>query len=386
MKRKILFITPSLRQGGVEHSLVTNLRLLDPEKYDITLYLYQDMLDLLTEIPDYVKVIIGVDKTKYFRKPYCILCLLCYYLLYFCRFTKAANKVQSKMYAYIHQKKVEYPYKKYFKNDSFYTVISHSLHIGTEMGLLIPAKKYCFFMRSSDPNYHRKTAERTFDKYNVIVCVSSGVKTVMSEAFPEYAEKMVILENYVDADRVIKLADKEIPIKKESGVTLSTCGRLSHEKGFDLAVEAAAILKEIGIDFHWYFIGDGDEHDNLESMIKSYQLQDSITITGFTDNPFSYIKHSDIYVQPSYEESYGRTIKEALILGKPIVSTDTVGARTVLRNGEYGQLVSITSQGIANGILEILRDNKAATVKYGLKTNKEEKAIFISSFEKLLDD
>ena len=386
MKRKILFITPSLRQGGVEHSLVTNLRLLNPEKNDITLYLYQDMLELLPEIPDYVKVIIGVDNTKYFRKPYCVLCLLCYYFLNFFRLTNAGSKVQSKMYAYIHRKKVEYPYKNYFKNDFFHTVVSHSLHIGTEMGLLIPAKKHCVFMRSSDPNYHRKTAERTFDKYNVIVCVSSGVKSVMSEAFPKYAEKMIVLENYVDADRVIKLADKEKPIIKESNFIFSTCGRLSHEKGFDLAVEAAAILNNQNIDFHWYFIGDGDECLRIEESIKNQKLQDRITITGFVENPFPYIKCCDIYVQPSYEESYGRTIKEALILGKPIVSTDTVGARTVLRNGKYGQLVPITSQGIANGILEILKDKKEATEKYSLKINQDEKAEFIASFEKLLDD
>ena len=385
MKRKVLFITPSLRQGGVEHSLVTNLKLLNPQKYDITLYLYLDMLDLLPEIPEYVKVILGVDKTKYFRKPYCILCLLCFYLLNFLRFTNAAKKVQKKMYAYIHQKKVEYPNKKYFKNDSFHTIISHSLHIGTEMGLKIAANKYCLFMRSSDPNYHRETAERTLDKYSVIVCVSPGVKTVMSEAFPEYAEKMIVIENYVDADRVIKLAEKGTPIKTEADLTISSCGRLSHEKGFDLAVEAAAILKNKNISFHWLFIGDGDERENLESMIKTNQLQDNITITGFTENPFSYIKQSDIYVQPSYEESYGRTIKEAIILGKPVVSTDTIGANAVLKNGEYGKLVPISAQGIADGILLALR-NTIISNYYGSADNIKERKIFIASLEQLIEE
>lgn len=385
MKRKVLFITPSLRQGGVEHSLVTNLKLLNPQKYDITLYLYLDMLDLLPEIPEYVKVILGVDKTKYFRKPYCILCLLCFYLLNFLRFTNAAKKVQKKMYAYIHQKKVEYPNKKYFKNDSFHTIISHSLHIGTEMGLKIAANKYCLFMRSSDPNYHRETAERTLDKYSVIVCVSPGVKAVMSDAFPEYAEKMIVIENYVDANRVIKLAEEGIPIKIEADLIISTCGRLSHEKGFDLAVEAAAILKNKNISFHWLFIGDGDERENLESMIKTNQLQDNITITGFTENPFSYIKQSDIYVQPSYEESYGRTIKEAIILGKPVVSTDTIGANVVLKNGEYGKLVPISAQGIADGILLALR-NTIISKYYGSADNIKERKKFIASLEQLIEE
>ena len=384
MKRKVLFITPSLRQGGVEHSLITTLKSLNPQKYSITVYLYVEMLELLPEVPEYINVIVGVDKTRYFRKPYCILCLLCFYVLSFLRLKSVAKKVQSKMYNYIHRKKVEFPYKKYFKNEFFDTVISHSLHIGTEMGLKIPSNKYCLFMRSSDPNYHRETAEKTLDKYNVIVCVSPGVKTVMSEAFPDCAEKMIVIENFVDADEIITLSEQNTPIQKDECPIIATCGRLSHEKGFDLAVEAAAILKGNGVGFHWYFIGDGNERGNIESIILKYQLQDRITITGFTDNPYAYMKCCDVYVQPSYEESYGRTIKEALVLGKQIVSTNTIGAQTVLRNGQYGDLVPISAQSIADGVAKALQNRKVYQ-RYKHSDNDNERVVFIRSLEQLIE-
>ena len=54
MKKKILFITPSLCQGGLEHSLITMLKLLDKNKYEMYLYTYREDLALLPLVPEYV--------------------------------------------------------------------------------------------------------------------------------------------------------------------------------------------------------------------------------------------------------------------------------------------------------------------------------------------
>ena len=74
------------------------------------------------------------------------------------------------------------------------------------------------------------------------------------------------------------------------------------------------IVKEKNIDFGWYFVGDGPERTKLENKITEYGLMNNIIITGMQENPYSYIGACDIYVQPSYEESFGLTIKEAQIL------------------------------------------------------------------------
>lgn len=388
MKKKVLFINPSLRQGGVEHSLITALCSLNPKKYDITLYVYSNMLDLLPNVPEYVNVVVGVDSTKYFRKPYCAVMMFFYYL--FCLFglSNKADTFQNKAYGYIHQKKVSFPHRKNFKNESFDTVISYSLHIGTEMGLCFPSNKYCVFLHSSDPDYHCETALRTFDKYDFIVCVSNGVKQVMSEAYPEYAEKMTVIENYVDAERIIELSNETNPINKENNYIIASCGRLSHEKGFDLAVEAAKILKENEIDFKWLFIGDGAERQKIEDLIKNYQLEKNIVITGFTDNPYSYIKCCDVFVQPSYEEAQPLTILEARILGKPIVSTKTVGGKYVLENGKKGVLTDFSGESLAEGIKSLTENPEKMhrfSDLYTIEDNQKEKKIYIEKLNDLLN-
>ena len=74
------------------------------------------------------------------------------------------------------------------------------------------------------------------------------------------------------------------------------------------------------------------------------------------DNPYLYIKNCAIYVQPSYEEAHPLSIIEAQILGKPIVSTATVGGKAIINDGENGVIADINSESIAQKICLIYQD------------------------------
>lgn len=387
LRRKILFITPSLRQGGVEHSLITALKNLSFEKYDITLFIYTDMLDLLSLVPKNVKVIVGTDKTKYFRKPYSILLMIMQRIYYVLKLKDKAKKVEKLLSDYIHNVKVSYPSRKFFKTERFDVVVSYSLHIGTEMALKIKSDKYYVFMHSSDPNYHNHTAQRTFSKYDKIICVSNSVKEVHMSAYKEYSNKMIVLENYVDAESIIKKSLEDCSIENQSDIVLCTCGRLSHEKGFDIAVKSADILKKSGVDFKWYFIGDGSEKNKIQGLIDEYSLNENIVITGYVDNPFPYIKSCNIYVHPSYEEAQPLAILEAMVLHKPIVSTKTVGGMHILQNGAKGVLTEINGESLAEGIISLIENPElrhSFENQYTLEDNMKEKQIYIDKWNELL--
>ena len=115
-KRSILFITPSLEQGGVEHSLVSLLKLIDANKYNIDLYIYINKLDLIENIPDFVNVIKGFDCTRYYRKFFSIIMLICIYLSKIFRCQKSKEYFQEKIRRYIWNQKIKYPNKKYLKH------------------------------------------------------------------------------------------------------------------------------------------------------------------------------------------------------------------------------------------------------------------------------
>ena len=217
------------------------------------------------------------------------------------------------------------------------------------------------------------------------------MQEMLYKAYPDVKEKVSILENWVDAQEIIKKGNEPlirgILNSEQNKLQIVSCGRLSKEKGFDIAVKTAEILKKKGYEYKWTFVGDGAERLKIEEMIEQGELSEQITITGFMDNPYPIIKRCDIYVQSSYEESYGRTIKEAMILGCPVVSTATVGGNLLVKDKENGILTEITPEALAEGIIEMIENSdlqKKCRGYYSLEQNEVEKQIFKSGLEKLL--
>lgn len=385
-KRKVLFITPSLCHGGLEQSQISMLQALDPEKFDSTLFYYIEEDALRSLVPDYVKVVRDKDDNHYFRDVKAFFYMMLVKGASVIKQKRFADKYSKILASYIHEKKMKHPAKDIFYEDVFDVVVANAVGKPMEIALHMKAEKRFVFFRSSVDLHHELHAQ-LFPMFDGIVAVSGGVKEMLQKTYPHVKEKVLLLENYVDAESILNKADEGEAFVDRETFNISSCGRLSSEKGFDLAVEAAAILQKKGYQFRWYFIGDGPERDKIESLIKKYELDEKIRITGFTDNPFPMIKESQLYVQPSYEESYGRTIKEAQILGCPVVSTDTVGGRTLIKQEETGILTEISPEALAEGI-ELFLKNQSLLDKYKnqhpLEMNKKEKQIFQKKLEDLL--
>ena len=383
-KKKVLFIIPSLCQGGIEHSLITTLKVLDKTKYDITLFTYFNDLALLPLVPKEVKTIHNNTQPHCHRNPKAIFYDVIKLVTQKLKWNGVNEKVSEKLKHHIHQQKAKYASKGIFKHQKFDIVISYAVGMCTEMALYFKAKRYYVFFHSSVDSHH-EILDKIFPSYNKIIAVSDGVKEMLTKSYTHISDKIVVLENYVEADRIIDKSNQNINIKNNK-LVLCTCGRLSPEKGFDLAVESASILKQKGMDFIWYFVGDGNERNKIESLINENELSDFIRITGYVENPYPYIKDCDIYIQPSHHESFGLTIKEAVILGKTVVSTDTVGGNIVLENGKYGEIVKISANGIAQGILTAQsKVQQGLYEKYDIRLNTEEKNKFINQLEDILN-
>ncbi|WP_346868668.1 glycosyltransferase [Clostridium sp. UBA5119] len=135
-----------------------------------------------------------------------------------------------------------------------------------------------------------------------------------------------------------------------------TVGRLSKEKGQDLAIRVLYKLKKQGYKVKWYCIGEGKDRDEYEKLIENLNLRDDFILLGETLNPYPYIKTSDIYVQPSRHEGYCITIAEAKCLNKPIVTTNFIVANEQIEDGQNGLIVECNVDKICDKI-KFLIDN-----------------------------
>ena len=165
-------------------------------------------------------------------------------------------------------------------------------------------------------------------------------------------------------------------------------GRLAPPKNHILAVETARVLRERGLDFCWFFIGEGGQLPIINDLIKKYALEDYVKPLGLRTNPYAYMMRCDIYVQTSSFEGFGLTIAEAKILGKPVVSTNFDVVHDQLTHEKNGLIAEMNPEAVADAIMRIyddknLRDSIIEAVK------QEENTTYITEvkkIEKLIDD
>ncbi|MBQ9880328.1 MAG: glycosyltransferase, partial [Clostridia bacterium] len=246
-------------------------------------------------------------------------------------------------------------------------------------------RKIVFYHGSTDARHDLH--EAVFPCYDRIVAVNEGCARILGELYPSQADKITFIENFVDPDEVREKAKEYEPPRHEGKTVLCSCGRFTEEKGFDLALEAAAELKNNKMPFVWYFIGDGKLRGDLEKQRDALGLTDGIVFTGMLENPYTYIAGCDIYVQPSYEESQGLAAAEAQILLRPVAATDTVGARSMIRDGETGLISRTDAASLAGAIIKLHEDRGLyEKIVNDLKNvdHKEKEEVFRAAWRDLL--
>ena len=141
---------------------------------------------------------------------------------------------------------------------------------------------------------------------------------------------------------------------------------MTEQKGYDIAIKAASILKKRKINFAWYAIGGGRDEEKLKKLVEKCCLENQFVFLGRKRNPYPYMKHCDLYVQPSRHEGYVITLVEARALCLPILSSDIPSAREQIQDGINGYVAELSAEAIADKI-EYLYNNPSQmekTVKY----------------------
>lgn len=362
MKKKIIFVTEALWIGGIETALVNLLGRMDYDKYDVTCLVIRGSLELADRIHPKCRLLVADrEKTFTFSTPYKFSRL--YHLTEHAE--NPSRLHQAMMWAVPTIKWVENRlYLRYIRErmqgERFDTCVIYSDRTAETAVRAINADRYLMFYHhgAMRKEYHDEIGYRKADR---IITVSNFVERQLRRFRPKYADKMMTLHNLTDVEGIQSKAEAPIPEQFEDNIFhIVSCGRVSREKGMDLAVEACAKLVEMGHDIiHWWIIGGGPDFQTVQTKAAELHLDDHLTLLGMQDNPYPYIHRADLYVQPSRFEGYPMTVLEALVLGKPVVSTDNGGSSEMLTEGVTGTLCPISSEGIAQSVHGLLINQSA---------------------------
>ncbi len=357
MKKKLLIVAHHLTIGGVQKSLVSALKALDYDKYDVTLYIRKNRTDLLPFVDKRVNVIINNDTHHYYRKPYALVLQGKALIAKILGKRKKAKEINKVLEDKIRLDAMEYEKKTYFGGSHYDIAVAYVQgYVSLFVDRCVNADKKILFYHTSTndtPEIHNDVIPR----YAAVAALHESQKSLIEKWYPSAAGKIKIVENYTDKD-MITVQSKEFSVPATDKTVLCSCGRFAPVKGFDMAADTAKILKEKGVDFTWYFVGDGSERRRLESRIAEYGLGNNIVITGMQKNPYPYMAGCDIYVQPSREEALGLTILEAHRLSKPVISTATVGGLKLIENGRNGMICEINPESIAESIINLINNKE----------------------------
>ncbi|WP_028241928.1 glycosyltransferase [Pseudobutyrivibrio ruminis] len=210
--------------------------------------------------------------------------------------------------------------------------------------------------------YNINYDEIYYNKCDEIITISKECLDSFTEIFPQHKNKISVLENISLSSDIIDKSKSFVPEEFENyaGLKLLSIGRLNEQKGFDFAIEAAKILLDKGMDFKWLILGEGPDRKKLESLINEKGIEKCFLLLGIKDNPYPYIRYTDIFLQTSRFEGKSIVLDEAKILLKPIVVTNYPTVYDSIENGITGTIVNMDGNEIAEAVIDIENNSEKA--------------------------
>ena len=155
-------------------------------------------------------------------------------------------------------------------------------------------------------------------------------------------------------------------------------------KGHNYVIEAMRSLVKKVPNIQLLIVGDGPKKQEILDLISKYSLERYITLTGHQENPVPFYKSMDLIILPSYEgEATSQTLPQAMLMNKPVISTDIGGLPEVVIHNDTGLVVPPKdSQAIVSAILELYSD-EALRIK--LAKNGRSHALKFFTFDKMVD-
>lgn len=350
---KIAFFIDALGWGGAEKSLISLLRGLDLSNFSIYLFTLPGapaLDDVDGMLPSQVsRRTVPVCRSRLYLR----FCQLCY---------SAAIRLLPRLHIHKHLAEVFWR----TMNTTFPPIPEeYDVAVSYQQGFMtyyvaekVSATRKIAWINSqlSGHGHSVRFSRKYYDRYHHVVAVCHELSRLLASSGYVDASRLTTIYDIVDTDEIRAKAMEECDIDRTRGFVIVTVARLAPEKNLPLAIEAAAILKALGVDFIWYIVGEGIEEGYLRSKIAELNVADHVVLTGSKLNPYPYMKAADIYVQTSLAEGYGLTITEAKILGRPVVSTDFPIIYDQIRHRNNGLIVQMTPESVASGITTLLTD------------------------------
>lgn len=316
-KKELLFSINDLRVGGIEIAIINLLNNIDYKKYNVTLVMEEKAGVLLKNVNKNVKVQelkVSNNKNVIIRKGINFIRKLNFSILNYHKFdfsccyatySLSANKIALTA----------------SKNNSIYV---HSNY------------RYIYKAKTAFKNFFNC---RNISSFRRIIFVANEAEKDFIKIYPELKNKCLVLNNFIDPDKILKLSTEKIsethPKNKKLFVFI---GRLDDSS--KKVSRAINLLKSLS-DVNLLIVGDGPDRKMYEDLVTKNDLSKRVTFVGQKTNPYPYIKLADYIILTSDYEGFPVTYLEAITLHKRILTTIDVSDESINIGKDYATIISM---------------------------------------------
>jgi glycosyltransferase involved in cell wall biosynthesis len=295
MKKKILFIVPTLAVGGSQRVMLTLLENINRNLFSVSLIVVTQKGELYDQVPSDIKVF-HLD---------CKRMLFAFRSLY-----QSIDKIQPDIvFSTLGYLNFTLILLKYFMASSFKLVVRESNIVSVQIKGF--SHKWVWWL----------LYRFLYKKADKIICQSNYMLDDLIYKFNIPKEKVSRIYNPVDTLKVRKKADIDLSpfLNSGRGPHIIGVGRLVPQKGYEHILNF--IPKIIGKfpDVHFWILGTGELELSLKKLINELDISEHATLVGHQKNPYTWMKHADLFVLSSHFEGLPNVLLEAITNACPVL-------------------------------------------------------------------
>ena len=344
-KKKILIRIGSLRHGGAEKVLVTFLKNLPKDQFEIDLLLNLYSGKYLQEVPHWINVL-------YLNKGEMITTN---------RIQDIPKKASRVIYQNLLRKFPNLLYKRKLQNKKYDIEFAaiHGMRDEILNSPLLSSKKIVWIHNDlSEVQGYNNDEIKKFFGFDKILVISQKIEKLFHDLAENIAEKQKIVKIYNPLDIHEILTEAEKPVINytfdKNIPTFISVGTVFPQKGFDRLLNVHKKLLKEGFQHKLLIVGDGYDFEKIKNLKNELGVDDTATLLGFTENPYPYFKNADFYILSSRYEGFPTVLFEAITLQKKIIATEVSGVKEMLDNCSLGLIVDNSEKGIYEGMKKAL--------------------------------
>lgn len=358
--KKIIIVNNNMVIGGVQKSLY-NLLWAVHDKYDVTLCLFHASGEYLDKLPENIRIIeakglcryLGISQGQCKGVHKLIRGALASIAKIFGR--NAAMKLvlagERKVSGH-YDCAISFLHNGNIKN--FYGGVQEFVLKKTTADKKV-AFLHCDYQNSgaNHPANNRLLAE--FDR---IAACSDGCRRTLEAVLPAMARKCVTVCNFHRFDEIHYMAQQEPVHYEGEHPHVVMVSRLSHEKGIERAITAAARVMQQGYPMMLHIVGSGPMEPMLKETAKTLQMEKNVIFHGQQGNPYGYMAAADLFLMTSFHEAAPMVIGEAVSLGIPVLTTSTTSSQEMVTQAGVGWVCENNDEALSEMLFDILSNSQ----------------------------